>query len=40
MIPDLLYLKIKGRATVKEAWDMLKADFEKRFHMIMIELRK
>ena len=28
-IPDSLYLKIKGKATVKEAWDTLKADFEK-----------
>ena len=39
-IPDLLYLKIKGRMTVKEAWDMLKADFKKRSRMIMIELQK
>ena len=39
-IPDLLYLKIKGRTTMKEAWDMLKADFEKRSHMITIELQK
>ena len=29
-IPDSLYLKIKGKPTVKEAWDALKADFEKR----------
>ena len=29
-IPDSLYPKIKGKATVKEAWDALKADFEKR----------
>ena len=28
-IPDSLYLKIKGKLTVKEAWDALKADFEK-----------
>ena len=28
-IPDSLYLKIKGKPTVKEAWDALKADFEK-----------
>ena len=40
MIPDLLYLKIKGRSTVKEAWDMLKADIERRSRMITIELRK
>jgi hypothetical protein len=39
-ILDLLYLKIKGRTTVKKAWDMLKADFEKRSCMIMIELQK
>ena len=29
MIPDSLYLKIKGRPTVKEAWDALKANFER-----------
>ena len=39
-IPDSLYLKIKGRMTVKEAWDMLEADFEKRSCMITIELQK
>ena len=27
-IPNSLYLKIKGKPTVKEAWDALKADFE------------
>ena len=26
-IPDSLYLKIKGKPTVKESWDALKADF-------------
>jgi gag-polypeptide of LTR copia-type len=39
-IPDSLYLKIKGKPTVKEAWDALKTDFEKRSRMITIELRK
>ena len=39
-IPDSLYLKIKGKPTVKEAWDALKADFERRSRMITIELRK
>ena len=38
MIPNSLYLKIKGKLTVKEAWDALKADFERRSHMITIEL--
>ena len=28
-IPDSLYLKIKGKLTVKESWDILKADFER-----------
>ena len=28
-IPDSLYLKIKGKPTVKESWDILKADFER-----------
>ena len=40
MIPNTLYLKIKGKVTVKEAWDALKVDFEKRSCMITIELRK
>ena len=39
-IPNSLYLKIKGRPTVQEAWDALKADFRRRSHMITIELRK
>jgi hypothetical protein len=39
-IPDSLYLKIKGKPTVQEAWTALKADFEKRSRMITIELRK
>ena len=37
-IPDSFYLKIKGKATVKEAWDTLKADFEKWSRMITIKL--
>ena len=37
-IPDSLYLKIKGKPTVKEAWDALKADFERQLRMITIEL--
>ena len=37
-IPDSLYLKIKGRMTVKEAWDVLKANFKKRSCMITIKL--
>ena len=39
-IPDSLYLKIKGKAMVKEAWDALKENFEKQSHMFTIELRK
>ena len=29
-ILDSFYLKIRGKPTVKEAWDLLKSDFEKR----------
>ena len=39
-IPDSLYLKIKGKPTVKEAWDALKADFENRSRKITVELQK
>ena len=39
-IPDSLYLKFKGKDTVKEAWDSLKSDFEKRSRMFMIDLRR
>ena len=28
MIPDSLYLQIRGKPMVKEAWDLLKSDFE------------
>ena len=37
-IPDSLYLKIKGKPTVQQAWNVLKADFEKRSQMITVEL--
>ena len=39
-IPDSLYLKIRGKPTVKEAWDLLKSDFEKRSRMFMVDLRQ
>ena len=38
-IPDSLYLKIRGKPMVKEAWDLLKSDFEKRSRMFMVNLR-
>ena len=40
MIPDLLYLKIGGKPMVKEAWDLLKSDFEKRSRMFTVDLRR
>ena len=39
MIPDSLYLKIRGKPTVNKAWDLLKSDFEKRSQMFMVDLR-
>ena len=39
-IPDLLYLKIRRNPTVKEAWDLLKSDFEKMSWMFMVDLRQ
>ena len=39
-IPDSLYLKIRRKPTVKEAWDLLKSDFEKRSQMFMVDLRR
>jgi hypothetical protein len=39
-IPDSLYLKIKGKPTVKDAWDTLKIDFERRSRMVTIDLQK
>ena len=39
-ISDSLYLKIKGKLTVKEAWKVLKADFKRWSRMITIELWK
>ena len=40
MIPNALYLRIKGKPTVKEAWDALKADFKRQSLMITIKLQK
>ena len=37
-ILDSLYLKIRGKPTVKEAWDLLKSDFEKKSQMFMVDL--
>ena len=39
-IPDPLYLKIRGKPTVKDAWDLLKYNFEKRSRMFMVDLRQ
>ena len=39
-IPNSLYLKMKGKPTIKEAWDALKSDFERRLCMITIKLQK
>ena len=38
-ILDLLYLKIRRKPTVKEAWDLLKSNFGKRSRMFMVDLR-
>jgi gag-polypeptide of LTR copia-type len=37
-IPDTLYLRIKGKVTVKDAWDALTKEFETRSHMFTIDL--
>ena len=39
MIPDSLYLKIRGKPTIKEAWDLLESNFEKRSWIFMVDLR-
>ena len=39
-ILDSLYPKIRGKLKVKEAWDLLKSDFEKRSWMFMVDLRR
>ena len=39
-IPDSLYLKIKRKNTVCEAWNLLKKDFKSRSKMFVIDLRK
>ena len=36
---DLLYLKIRGKPTVKEVWDLLKSYFEKRSQMFIVDVR-
>ena len=39
-ILDLLYLKIRRKPMVKEAWDLLKSNFGKRSWMFMVDLRQ
>ena len=39
-IPDTLYLRIKGKGTVKDAWDALTKEFETRSRMFTIDLRR
>ena len=39
MILDSLYLKIRGKPTVKAAWDLLMSHFEERSQMFMVDLR-
>jgi transposase InsO family protein len=39
-IPDTLYLRIKGKVTVKDAWDTLTKEFETRSRMFTIDLRR
>ena len=39
-IPDSLYLKIRVKTTVKEAWDVLKVQFEMHSKMFMINQQK
>ena len=38
-ILDSLYLKIRKKLMVKEAWDFIKSNFEKRSWMFMVDLR-
>ena len=40
MVPDLVFLKSRGKKTVKEAWDLLKCDYEKRSRMFMVDLKR
>ena len=35
-----LYLKIRGKPVVKEAWNLLKSDFEKKSQMFMVDVRQ
>lgn len=39
-IPDSLCLKIKGKMTVKKAWELLKEDFKKQSRMFTTDLRQ
>src|SRR5436190_2928050 len=39
-VPDTLYLRIRDKGTVKDAWDALKNEFERRSRMYTIDLRR
>ena len=38
-IPDSLFMKIRGKGTVREIWDGLGDDFQKKSQMVSVDLR-
>ncbi|KAJ7602096.1 hypothetical protein DFH06DRAFT_1024242, partial [Mycena polygramma] len=38
VIPDSLFLKVKGAATAKAMWDKVKSEYEKKSKMVTVEL--
>jgi hypothetical protein len=39
MIPDSLFMKVRGEKTAKGTQDLLKKNFKKRSRMVMVDLR-
>ncbi|KAJ7495247.1 hypothetical protein FB451DRAFT_1477843 [Mycena latifolia] len=40
VIPDSLFLKVKGAATAKEMWEKVKEEYEKKSKMVTVDLRQ
>jgi transposase InsO family protein len=40
VIPDALFLKVKGAATAKEMWGKVKDEYEKKSKMVTVDLRR
>jgi hypothetical protein len=40
VIPDSLFLKVKGEKTAREMWEKVKNKYEKKSKMVTVDLRR